>query len=117
MSYENPSEMSKNNLNETCYCPKDCGETIYFPEVSYVPSGVAKLRFVFVFIFFNMVSFILLACSFYNGTHHLLYYRVDNFHVLHYGRLLFHFSTSTHGSSPGLPSSAFIVDIGLGLGL
>jgi hypothetical protein len=40
MSYENPIDIPKNNLDETCYCPKDCTETIYFPEVSYVPSVV-----------------------------------------------------------------------------
>ena len=43
MSYENPSDLSKNDLNETCYCPKDCGETFYFPEVSYVPASSSQI--------------------------------------------------------------------------
>ena len=36
MSYENPEDVMNGQLNETCYCPKDCSEIIYFPDVSYV---------------------------------------------------------------------------------
>ena len=45
MSYENPSDLSKSYLNETCYCPKDCGETIYFPEVSYITAESSQMRY------------------------------------------------------------------------
>ena len=36
MSYEKPEDVLNGQLNETCYCPKDCSEIIYFPDVSYV---------------------------------------------------------------------------------